>query len=205
MANLKDVINDIDEIKFSRSAFGYKASEVDDFIDELQKKMSDVIVNFNQLISENEKLKSEIAGLRNERDSIARAIANSEQIAKASVIDAGVRSKYILKDASEKAARLVDTAHSEYEKTLNEAIKLNENVEDFLTECIKRFSDQIENMKSFSKISFSKVNMNDFQLDETAKQFVSNDDVNTFNDHQVSFVTQQFDSPSMSSNFNKSV
>lgn len=179
LKNLNILKRIILDIRFSRAAFGYKASEVDNFIDDLQQQISLAVRECNELILENERLKSELKEMKRAQDSITRAIANSEKIAQASVIDASVKSKYILSDASKKASAMVDAANSEYEKKINEAKKINDAVTMFSKSCIQKFEDQIEQMKKFSDIKVSLLDLKNFQIDDVAKQFISEENTDT--------------------------
>ena len=102
---------------------------------------------------------------------------SSEKIAQASVIDAGVKSKYILKDASEKAAIMVKTANDEYKKTIDEVNKIGSDINSFVGDYIKKLESQIESMKAISKVPVSPLNLDDFQISDVAKKFIENDNV----------------------------
>ena len=120
---LKDLKRELEDARFSRAAFGYRSADVDNFMDELERKLDVAIAERDELVGLIEKLKNEILSLRSEKEAITRAIVNSEKIAQASVIDAGVKSKYILRDASEKAAKMMNSANDEYERKISEAKK----------------------------------------------------------------------------------
>lgn len=172
---LKDLKRELEDARFSRAAFGYRSADVDNFMDELEQKLDKAITEREELFNLIEKLKNEILSLRNEKEAITRAIVNSEKIAQASVIDAGVKSKYILRDASEKAAKMVNSANNEYERKINEAKKLNDEIEAFVNDCIKKFGNQIESMKTFTKIPIKSLDLKKFQIDDVAKNFIYDD------------------------------
>ena len=144
-----------------------------------QRKLDVAIAERDELVGLIEKLKNEILSLRSEKEAITRAIVNSEKIAQASVIDAGVKSKYILRDASEKAAKMMNSANDEYERKINEAKKLNEEIEAFVSDCIQKFGNQIESMKTFSRVPIKPLDMKNFQIDDIAKNFMSDDHYQT--------------------------
>ena len=176
---LKDLKRELEDARFSRAAFGYRSADVDNFMDELERKLDVAIAERDELVGLIEKLKNEILSLRSEKEAITRAIVNSEKIAQASVIDAGVKSKYILRDASEKAAKMMNSANYEYERKINEAKKLNEEIEAFVSDCIKKFGNQIESMKTFSRVPIKPLDMKNFQIDDIAKNFMSDDHYQT--------------------------
>lgn len=172
---LKDIKRELEDARFSRAAFGYRSADVDNFMDDLERKLEEAISEHEELFGLIEKLKNEVLSLRNEKESVTRAILNSEKIAQASVIDAGVKSKYILRDASEKAARMVSSANDEYERKINEAKKLNDDIEAFVNDCIEKFGNQIESMRSFSRLPVKPLDVKKFQIDDVAKTFISDD------------------------------
>ena len=172
---LKDIKRELEDARFSRAAFGYRSADVDNFMDDLERKLEEAISEREELFGSIEKLKNEVLSLRNEKESVTRAILNSEKIAQASVIDAGVKSKYILRDASEKAARMVNSANDEYERKINEAKKLNDDIEAFVNDCIEKFGNQIESMRSFSRLPIKPLDVKKFQIDDVAKTFISDD------------------------------
>ncbi len=176
---LKDIKRELEDVRFSRAAFGYRSADVDNFMDEIERKLDEAIAERDELFNLIEKLKNEILSLRSEKESITRAIVNSEKIAQASVIDAGVKSKYILRDASEKAAKMVNSANDEYERKISEARKLNEEIEAFVSDCIKKFGNQIESMKTFSRVPIKPLDMKKFQIDDVAKNFMSDEHYQT--------------------------
>lgn len=176
---LKDLKRELEDARFSRAAFGYRSADVDNFMDELERKLDVAIAERDELVGLIEKLKNEILSLRSEKEAITRAIVNSEKIAQASVIDAGVKSKYILRDASEKAAKMMNSANDEYERKINEAKKLNEEIEAFVSDCIQKFGNQIESMKTFSRVPIKPLDMKNFQIDDIAKNFMSDDHYQT--------------------------
>lgn len=179
MPALKDAKHNVEDARFSRAAFGYKISEVDNFMDDIQRKMEEAIIEREEQLSLIENLRNKINTLQNEKDAVTRAILNSEKIAQASVIDAGVKSKYILKDASEKAARMINSANEEYEKKINEAKKLNDSMSIFVKECMQKFGTQMEALKSFNSIPISSIDAKNFQVDDIAKKFIEPDDSST--------------------------
>ena len=176
---LKDLKRELEDARFSRAAFGYRSADVDNFMDELERKLDVAIAERDELVGLIEKLKNEILSLRSEKEAITRAIVNSEKIAQASVIDAGVKSKYILRAASEKAAKMMNSANDEYERKINEAKKLNEEIEAFVSDCIKKFGNQIESMKTFSRVPIKPLDMKNFQIDDVAKTFMSDEHYQT--------------------------
>jgi DivIVA domain-containing protein len=160
------------EIKFSRSAIGgYKPSEVDKFLDDIQDTFREMSIKNDELEDEIKRLNRQIERFKAEESSIRKAIINSQQIADATVIDAGVKSKYILKDASNKAAKILKIAKDGAEKRMEISKQLYERSENLKTDLIKRFEEQIKFLKSISSEPVSEIEKKLFMLDETAQKF----------------------------------
>jgi len=167
-------LNDLGSVRFSRSMIGgYKASEVDKFLDELQEGCKKFFTERDGMVEEIAKLNRRIERFRQEEDLIKKAILNSEQIAQASMIDAGVKSKYILKDASEKAAKMVRHAREESEKEIKIAKKIHDNVENFKNEYLKKLNQQIDFIRSFKNISIKNFDDESFPSDNIVNKFGS--------------------------------
>ena len=49
----------------------------------------------------------------------------------------------------------------------------------FSKSCIQKFEDQIEQMKKFSDIKVSLLDLKNFQIDDVAKQFISEENTDT--------------------------
>ncbi|MDR1240549.1 MAG: DivIVA domain-containing protein [Oscillospiraceae bacterium] len=162
----------IRDARFSKAVFGgYKSEDVDKFLDEIQDDFQKFSLCQEELKSENERLKRKIEQFKAEESVIKRAIINSQQIADASLIDAGVKSKYILKDASEKAEQMVRIAKENADKKLEIAKKLQENTVRFKKDLIKCYQEQVEALRGLSEESVAEIEKELFKLDETTEKF----------------------------------
>ena len=73
----------------------------------------------------------------------------------------------------------MDAANFEYERKISEAKKINDAVMTFSKNCIQKFENQIAEMKKFSDIKVSLLDLKNFQLDDVAKQFISDENIST--------------------------
>ena len=56
--SLKDAKRELEDARFSRAAFGYRSADVDNFMDELERKLDDAMSERDELVNLIEKLKS---------------------------------------------------------------------------------------------------------------------------------------------------
>ncbi|MDR1364263.1 MAG: DivIVA domain-containing protein [Oscillospiraceae bacterium] len=165
-------LSQVRDARFSRAVIGgYKPCDVDKFLDEIQDTFREMSIQHNDLKEEIECLKRKIDQFRSEEATIRRAIINSQQIAEASVIDAGVKSKYILKDASEKANKMMSIAKSDAKKKLNISKRLYEHTEKLKGELIKRFEEQIAFLKNLPCDPITEIEEELFSVDSLTKNF----------------------------------
>ena len=127
MANL--TLEDIANISFPRANFGgYRAEDVDAFIDDVQ-------VSYDNVLKESAELKRKLAILaqkveeyRNEEDSIRNTLLSAQKLADASVREAKHKAEVIVADATEKAERIILGAQKEADSQKGELGRLKEEV-----------------------------------------------------------------------------
>ncbi|GMB10764.1 MAG: DivIVA domain-containing protein [Candidatus Improbicoccus devescovinae] len=136
--------NDIKNIKFSRKFFGgYDSVSVDNFLDEIYDFLSKLTQDNFLLQEKNAKLNLEIDNFRQEEINIRKAILNSQKIADAAVVDAGVKSKYILKETNDKIYRILENAKKNLSKKLLVSKKLYQYLTNFKSKLIEKYEEQL--------------------------------------------------------------
>lgn len=109
---------EVRESVFSRSARGYKVSEIDDFLE-------DVAVSIEQLCSENESLlkkmellAAKVQEYREDEDNIRAALLTAQRSADQIVREANEEKERILLDANAKAKAIMDDANAHAQEAL---------------------------------------------------------------------------------------
>ena len=143
MANL--TLEDIANISFPKANFGgYRAEEVDTFIDDVQ-------VSYDNVLKENAELKRKLAILaqkveeyRNEEDSIRNTLLSAQKLADASVREAKHKAEVIVADATEKAERIILGAQKEADDQKGELGRLKEEVAAFRTRLLTVYKEHLQ-------------------------------------------------------------
>lgn len=143
MANL--TLEDIANISFPRANFGgYRAEDVDAFIDDVQ-------VSYDNVLKESAELKRKLAILaqkveeyRNEEDSIRNTLLSAQKLADASVREAKHKAEVIVADATEKAERIILGAQKEADSQKGELNRLKEEVAAFRTKLLTVYKEHLQ-------------------------------------------------------------
>ncbi|MDR2073986.1 MAG: DivIVA domain-containing protein [Oscillospiraceae bacterium] len=182
-----DVIK-IRNVKFPRKAIGgYNPEDVDRFLDEVLESFEAIELQNKNLQIEIAELNVKVERFREEELEIRRAIVNAQQIADASVVDAGVKSKYIIKEASERAARVLSDARRDFEKTLEVSRQLYNATEQFKCDLLKSYDKQIGLINSVTFEKFVEIDNNLLKNDEFAQKFCEKNDLFTFESRHTIF------------------
>ncbi len=128
---------EIKNISFGRARFGgYKAKEVDEFLDDLQVSYDELLRKNRNLTLTVQKLEGEIKKFQSEESSIKDVIVSLKEITEKSLSDAGERAKQIISDASKTSEKMIINARKEVcnqndilARLKNESIKLKKQLE----------------------------------------------------------------------------
>lgn len=135
--------NEIGSKEFNKSSmFGYKPSEVDEYLDELGKE-------FEHLATKNTELqaKLEILALK-----VKEYRANEEQL-KTSILDAQKRANDIINEATEKSENMLKSAKEQSEKIVDDAKLKSISLINEAKEQYDRIKAESEKEQSGSKIA----------------------------------------------------
>ncbi|MDR1564226.1 MAG: DivIVA domain-containing protein [Oscillospiraceae bacterium] len=138
-------LNEIRNVHFRTSNFrGYKAEDVEAFIDEVQQ-------SYDQLLKENADLQKKVDVLaqkleeyQHEEDAIRSALMNAQKLGDASLRDAKHKSEIILKDATIKAEKIVSNAQSEIKREKEIVDRMQKDVSDFKTNLLKLYKEHLQ-------------------------------------------------------------
>lgn len=138
-------LNEIRNVHFRKTNFGgYKAEDVEAFIDEVQQ-------SYDQLLKENADLQKKVDVLaqkleeyQNEEDAIRSALMNAQKLGDASLRDAKHKSEIILKDATIKSEKIVANAQSEIKREKEIVDRMQKDVADFKTNLLKLYKEHLQ-------------------------------------------------------------
>lgn len=149
---------DINNKEFKKGFSGYKAEEVDEFLDE-------VIENYEKLYKDNGALKEKLAALSEQiehytkiENTIQNTLILAQNAADQAKNSAEQEAKMVVKNANETAQKILDKAHNdvvqvndEYENLKQEFIKFRAKFRNFMNTQLETFSDLEKDItKSYS-------------------------------------------------------
>lgn len=161
--NLEDIIN----VGFHKSNIGgYKAEEVDMFIDSVQE-------TFEQKKREADDLKKKLAILakkveqyRTEEESIKSTLLNAQKLADASVREAKHKAEVIIKDAQDQAHNIVGNVENSYDQEVENLKNMKCEVSKFRGQLLQMYKEHLKLIDALPKQEEPKSK----SQQETAKQ-----------------------------------
>lgn len=105
---------EIKNISFGKARFGgYKAKEVDDFLDDLQVSYDELLKENRNLTLTVQKLEKEIKKFHEEEASIKDVIVSLKGITEKSLADAGKKANEVISDAAKVSEKMIVAAKKE--------------------------------------------------------------------------------------------
>ena len=112
-------LEDIRNVQFSKGR-GYRADEVDDFIDECVAAMERLKQEANEANQKVKTLADKLAEYRNDEDNIRAALLNAQRAGDATVREAEAKAKAVLEAAEADAANIRQVALTKIEEEKRE-------------------------------------------------------------------------------------
>lgn len=175
-------LEDIKKVNFSKSSFGgYKAAEVDSFVDRVQILLSE-LENENLVLRDQvEDLEGKIAEYKKDESSIRAAVLKAQKIADSSAEEADIRSKGVVSDAAKQAHDMICKAQEEVEKERKVLRRLRKSSEEFRAVLTKLYENQLDTVKRsldgpakiFPEVFNAKVDSS--EIDESKTKFVKHE------------------------------
>lgn len=124
-ANKKlDILNQ----KFDKAAFGYKADEVDDFLEEVAAQMRVLTARNTELENKVDSLTAKLEEYRDEEDSLRAALIGAQKLGDSVVKDARAKAEEILQEANYTAKSIVDSSKRKIDSEKYTLTKLQKEV-----------------------------------------------------------------------------
>lgn len=130
--------------QFSKSFSGYKAEEVDTYIDKLLKEISSLQVMNETLEEKIGVLAESVQNYREDEDSLREALLGAQKMADGIIKNANNKAEIAMREASIKAAHILQEAHQKVEDEKNELVRVQEEVADFKAKLINMYREHIE-------------------------------------------------------------
>lgn len=136
-------LDEIRNIEFSRGR-GYRAEEVDDFIDACVETVEQLIREKEELTQKMKVLADKVVEYRNDEDSIRAALLNAQRAGDAVLREAEAKAAEIVREAEQQAANIQSVALSKVDGEKHELERVQREVEAFKARLIALYKEHLE-------------------------------------------------------------
>lgn len=135
-------LDEIRNVEFSRGR-GYRADEVDDFIDECVETL-ETLVRDNETMAQKMKVLAEkVTEYRNDEDNIRSALLSAQRTGESILRDANARAEQIIKEAEAKAAAIREDATSAIAAEHDELARAQKEVAAFKARMLALYKEHL--------------------------------------------------------------
>lgn len=130
--------------QFSKSLSGYKTEEVDSYIEKLFEEISS-LQEANETLEEKIGVLAEsVQNYREDEDSLREALLGAQKMADNIIKNANNKAEIAMREASVKAAHILQEAHQKVEDEKSELVRVQEEVTEFKSKLINMYREHIE-------------------------------------------------------------
>ena len=164
-------VNDIRDVKFRKTNIGgYKAEDVDNFLDEVQdsyEKLQRENLNLTQKIKI---LADRVSQYRKDEDSVRDALVGAQKLANSELAKAKAEAANIIEKAQKEADSILKNANSDIKHQKETLVNLKKAVRDFRSDILSRYKEHLKLVNSFNAEDRLPINFND-KNNEKLKEF----------------------------------
>ena len=155
-------VNDIRDVKFRKTNIGgYKAEDVDNFLDEVQdsyEKLQRENLNLTQKIKI---LADRVSQYRKDEDSVRDALVGAQKLANSELAKAKAEAANIIEKAQKEADSILKNANSDIKNQKETLVNLKKAVRDFRSDILSRYKEHLKLVNSFNAEDRLPINFND--------------------------------------------
>lgn len=107
--------SDIRNKRFEKAAFGYKQEDIDEFLADLERELSDIDSERDEANNKIQILADKVREYMRDEDAVKDALLGAQKQAHHVIADANEKAEQILAEAKEKADALIDEATRQHE------------------------------------------------------------------------------------------
>lgn len=137
-------VNQINEKKFEKAAFGYKPESVDSFLFEISEAYSAVVEENKQLQKKMQVLAEKIQEYREQEDSLKDTLLTAQRLGDSLLKESKTKADIIIKDATAKAEKIVENAQKKLEGEQLALTRIQREVSGFKTRLMSLYKTHIE-------------------------------------------------------------
>ena len=136
--------------EFKRSMHGYNVSDVNDHLDFILTKYTELYDSYNELEEKCAMLEADLASLKKSEDSIRRAVVNAQNSASKIIKDANDKSAFILKASQENCDKILHEFRQKVKSERSELFILKNAVAEFKKNIFLEYQSHLEYLERIS-------------------------------------------------------
>lgn len=136
--------------EFKRSMHGYNVADVNDHLDFIITKYTELYDAYNDLEEKCAILEADLASMKNSEDSIRRAVVNAQNSAAKIIKDANDKSAFILKASQENCDKILHEFRQKVKSERSELFILKNAVAEFKKKVFLEYQSHLEYLEKIS-------------------------------------------------------
>lgn len=136
-------VDDIRNVEFTKNLGGYKAGEVDDFLDQCEETIKALLAEKADTAAKMNVLADKLVEYRKDEDSLRTALLDAHKMADQIVKEANEKASTILADARYKAERVQADAKASIAAEQAELKRAQDEVATFKADVLRKYREQI--------------------------------------------------------------
>lgn len=141
-------VDDIRNAEFTKNLGGYKAGEVDDFLDQCEETVASLLAEKADITAKMNVLADKLVEYRKDEDSLRTALLDAHKMADQIVKDANEKASTILADARYKAERVQEDAKASIAAEQAELARAQAEVASFKNRVMQLYREQMSLLES---------------------------------------------------------
>ncbi len=144
-------VNDIKDVKFGKSGFGgYKAEDVDNFLDEVQVSYEKLQKEVLDLTEKIKILADRVGQYREDEDSVKTALVSAQKLSTAAIADAKKEADAIVADARLRADQILNSINGDVLRQKETLASMKKAVKDFRSNILSLYKEHLKLVNSFN-------------------------------------------------------
>lgn len=137
-------VDDIRNVEFTKNLGGYKAVEVDDFLDQCEETVSALLAEKADITAKMNVLADKLVEYRKDEDSLRTALLDAHKMADRIIKEAQDKASTIQADARYKAERVREEAQEKIKAEQAELKRVQDEVADFKAKVLGMYREQMK-------------------------------------------------------------
>ena len=176
-------VNDIRDVKFRKTNIGgYKAEDVDNFLDEVQDSYEKLQKENLSLTQKIKILADRVSQYRKDEDSVKDALVGAQKLANSELAKAKAEAMEIIEKAQKEADSILKNANSDIKNQKETLANLKKAVREFRSDILSRYKEHLKLVNSFNAEDRLPLNFNDKNIEKSEEHAsINSENTKVFN------------------------